>query len=158
MFSNGDGGSGGGGKRDRDDKGEAADDVPSTKKKKEGGRSLKRDPLQPSSSDQGEQDRADASGKLASMGFELNAHTEELLRKHDNDLDTVVAELLAMQERRNCQDEAVMEEEELSSDGMQALGDEDEDLRRALALSAAQVECDVQVYILACLHIVCEFE
>ena len=144
VFSGGDGGSGGGGKRDRDDKGKAADDVQNSKKKKV--------------CDQGERERGDASEKLASMGFELNAHTEELLRKHDNNLDTVVAELLAMQERRKGQDEAVMEEKELSSDGMQASGDEDEDLRRALALSAAQVECDVQVYILACLHIVCEFE
>ena len=62
-----------------------------------------------------------------------------------------------MQERRKGQDEAVMEEEELSSDGMQASGDEDEDLRRTLVLSAAQVECDVQGYIRACMHTVCVF-
>jgi hypothetical protein len=48
-------------------------------------------------------------------------------------------------------------EEELSSDGMQASGDEDEDLRRTLVLSAAQVECDVQGYIRACMHTVCVF-
>jgi hypothetical protein len=133
--SSGDGGSGGGGKRDRDEKGKAADDMQRRKKKKEVER----------------QERADASEKLASMGFELTAHTKELLRKHDNNLDTVIEALLSMQERREGQDE------ELSSDGMQASGDEDEDLRRALALSAAQVECDVQVYIRACVHTVCVF-
>ena len=144
AFSSGDGGSGpgGGDKRDRDDKGKAADDVQSSKKQKVDW------------GDQGEQERADASEKLASMGFELNAHTEKLLRKHDNNLDTVVAELLSMQERRKGQDQAVMEEEELSSNGMQASGDEDEDLRRALALSDAQVECDVLVYLRECMHTV----
>jgi hypothetical protein len=45
------------------------------------------------SGDQGEQERADASEKLA--GFELKAHTEELLRKQDNNLGTVVEQLRA---------------------------------------------------------------
>jgi len=115
TFSSGDGGSGGGdgGKRERDDKGKASDDVQSSKKQKK-------------LFEQGEQERADASAKLASMGFPLNAHTEELLRKHNNKLGTVIEELVSMQERREDQDEDVMEDEEVSSDGMQASGDEDE--------------------------------
>ena len=50
---------------------------------------------QKASGDQREQERADASKKLASMGFEHNAHTEELLRKQDNNLGTVVEQLRA---------------------------------------------------------------
>jgi hypothetical protein len=143
TFSSGNGGSGGGdgGKRDRGDKGKAADDVQSSKKQK---------------GDQDEMQRADASAKLASMGFPLNAHTEKLLRKHGNNLGTVIEELVSMQERRKDEDEHVNEVEEVSSDGMQASGDETENLRRALALRAAQIECDVQVYIRAqilCMYI-----
>ena len=145
TFSGGDGGSGGGdgGKRDRDDKGKVADDVQSSKKQKV------------ASGDQGQQERADARAKLASMGFPLNAHTEELLRKHNNKLGTVIEELVSMQKRKKDQEEDIMEEEEVSSDGMQASGDEDESLRRALALRAAQIECDAQVYIRS--HTVCMY-
>ena len=138
--SSAEGGSAGGdgGKRQRDNEEGDVDNLDSKKHRTDPG-------------DEEEHKREEAREKLASMGFSLTAPTEEVLRRHGHKVNhDVIDELLSMQEQDKGQQEDDFMEEEGGSDVVQVSEDEDEELRRALALSAAQAQVCIRTCARVC--------
>jgi len=140
--SSAEGGSAGGdgGKRQRDNEEGDVDNLDSKKHRTDPGDE--------------EEHKREAREKLASMGFSLTAPTEEVLRRHGHKVNhDVIDELLSMQEQDKGQQEDDFMEEEGGSDVVQVSEDEDEELRRALALSAAQAQVCIRTCARVCVHL-----